>query len=484
MGSNQGLRCRSRNASATSQGSLSSSGATATLPETKIFSVAVEQARKASTGASSSSNNSSMKVCDVDTSGSAGQFAVVCKGEDNDKQSSHHSANVSGQVYQPFSSCRPVPSFQESSRKSKKKSKFDDRGNSIGENPLKFDVVYSADSKELSPGAVLEEELANELIVSKPDASVAYKTRQSSKKASHENFSKVVKSSSVQVEKDDVDEDDIQLVDDSTHSDEFHEVRRTETTSEEEEEEENEEEASDFFIQDKTENASVHNRDSSKAPLLFSSAVKPSMPEWVNDLLQTSPKGGESLMEVTAPAKMWDNSTKFLPFEASTDQTESEDVFAFRPPLLPRSSESKSKKEGWSFEADDLDVDKLIEEVTKGDGEEKTPLEDVFKFDSELVAAAAAAEEICCTSVAPTLLPVDKSSIDDDQSENDDSSVDDNKMAASLNLERQSSHNCKQIMSASLGPSPSVGSTSESSVGSSPNTKKVRGKKKRKKKGF
>ena len=81
--------------------------------------------------------------------------------------------------------------------------------------------------------------------------------------------------------------------------------------------------------------------------------------------------------------------------------------------------EEKPKKDGWSFEADDLDVNKLISEVTSGQPDEgdeedevklevsskkssrqqseekdesperaqsceKTPLEDVFKFDSEL----------------------------------------------------------------------------------------------------
>jgi hypothetical protein len=60
------------------------------------------------------------------------------------------------------------------------------------------------------------------------------------------------------------------------------------------------------------------------------------------------------------------------------------------------------KQEGWSFEADDLDISKLIAEVALNQQrrqeltagidltakDEKTPLEDIFKFDSELVVAS------------------------------------------------------------------------------------------------
>merc|ERR1712111_294946 len=45
-----------------------------------------------------------------------------------------------------------------------------------------------------------------------------------------------------------------------------------------------------------------------------------------------------------------------------------------------------STNEGWSFEADDLDVNKLLAEVVSQPSqqpqEEKAALEDVFKFDS------------------------------------------------------------------------------------------------------
>merc|ERR1719461_952206 len=69
---------------------------------------------------------------------------------------------------------------------------------------------------------------------------------------------------------------------------------------------------------------------------------------------------------------------------------------------------TKSNQEGWSFEADDLDVNRLIAEVVndvtlkpasltensstsqkeKDNQEEKTSLDEVFKFDSELAVAA------------------------------------------------------------------------------------------------
>lgn len=59
------------------------------------------------------------------------------------------------------------------------------------------------------------------------------------------------------------------------------------------------------------------------------------------------------------------------------------------------SSEIMEKNnEGWSFEADDLDVNKLLFEAkasmdkNEAEGQEKAALEDVFKFDSELMASS------------------------------------------------------------------------------------------------
>merc|ERR1719270_3074174 len=52
-------------------------------------------------------------------------------------------------------------------------------------------------------------------------------------------------------------------------------------------------------------------------------------------------------------------------------------------------SKSKSSKDGWSFEIDEEDVNKLLESdnirAASEETEERTALEDVFRFDSEMV---------------------------------------------------------------------------------------------------
>lgn len=67
--------------------------------------------------------------------------------------------------------------------------------------------------------------------------------------------------------------------------------------------------------------------------------------------------------------------------------------------VLPGSAKiqpmSQQQHEGWSFEVDDLDVNKILAE-SGGSGcplEEKTCLDEVFKFDSEMAAAALASDD-------------------------------------------------------------------------------------------
>ena len=129
------------------------------------------------------------------------------------------------------------------------------------------------------------------------------------------------------------------------------------------------------------------------------------------------------------------------------------------------SGETKtSTNEGWSFEADDLDVNKLLAEVTTVTqqiavtAEDKTALEDVFKFDSELK----------------------------NENEMKDSSkkqiID---MSASLHYEDEAKEDKQMSQSLTYGGcSTTTTSNSESSVGNSPNpraTSKKKGKSKKKK---
>ena len=122
-----------------------------------------------------------------------------------------------------------------------------------------------------------------------------------------------------------------------------------------------------------------------------------------------------------------------------------------------------STNEGWSFEADDLDVNKLLAEVVSQQPpqqqqppepqEEKAALEDVFKFDSEL------------------------------NSESKNKKIID--MSSSLNYEDDSKEDAKMSQSLTYGGcSATTTSNSESSVGNSPNPRaasKKKGKSKKKK---
>ena len=117
-----------------------------------------------------------------------------------------------------------------------------------------------------------------------------------------------------------------------------------------------------------------------------------------------------------------------------------------------------STNEGWSFEADDLDVNKLLAEVVSQQQqqqpqEEKAALEDVFKFDSELNNDSK-----------------EKKIID---------------MSSSLNYEDDSKEDTKMSQSLTYGGcSTTTTSNSESSVGNSPNPRaasKKKGKSKKKK---
>jgi len=118
------------------------------------------------------------------------------------------------------------------------------------------------------------------------------------------------------------------------------------------------------------------------------------------------------------------------------------------------SGETKtSTNEGWSFEADDLDVNKLLAEVTPPTAEDKTALEDVFKFDSEL------------------------------KNDKDTKKILD--MSTSLHYEDESKEDKQMSQSLTYGGcSTTATSNSESSVGNSPNpraTSKKKGKSKKKK---
>jgi hypothetical protein len=168
------------------------------------------------------------------------------------------------------------------------------------------------------------------------------------------------------------------------------------------------------------------------------------------------------------------------------------------------------KQEGWSFEADDLDISKLIAEVVNHQQqknleslaasvasgvEEKTALDDIFKFDSELVSSRHRnddnydnddddndAEDEKSSNVATTTT---------DDSENDYQVTSAEKcskkvMSTSLNVAYEEAASSDSNLRGATSLTQSLvcgGSTSaeSSSVGNSPNPKKNKNKSKRKK---
>ena len=204
-------------------------------------------------------------------------------------------------------------------------------------------------------------------------------------------------------------------------------------------------------------------------------------------------------------------------------------------------STHKSNQEGWSFEADDLDVNRLIAEVVndtvvtapsfieslasnqneKQNLEEKACLDEVFKFDSELAIAASVGvanseddEKMEVEKNKWNNLNADEETSEDDNASNtilNSSKQKNNKMSKSLNVKVDtennkidkdtgtSSDNDNNVSSSAGGASKNQntnkgitnlsqslvlteGTTSESSVGNSPNPRKTTKKSKKQKK--
>jgi hypothetical protein len=532
-----------------------------TLPDAKMFSVAVET----SSGVSDRSDGlEAMMTCAVDTSGASGKFAVVSTKEAKSSSpvvttSSSNvktlSASKSTMVTQSLS---PIPSETASSstasenvtskkkgKKSKKRSSLSKGGTSASscdEGQAADDALMSANlskafTREISQR---EDEKTEEIKTNKVDFASA---------SVEEDNGVMISSHGVQKASDDA-------------SDEFMPARRrpvgVSTTSDDDEEDRQ-------VFRRKSEDDSSESGNVSRRPQ--ASSAKPSVPTWINDMLKNSESSNAILKGIETAGKMWEDSSEMshsggfevrksssssssrqLPQE---DQS-SEDDMEFRPALSRRQRKLKMSKstdesshiqirsragsfadsesslpmsrsldeevkqdpkEGWSFEADDLDVDKLIDEVVGGaaaanvvDEEKKTPLDELFKFDSELALKAGDAGEDNdeeeeedddkvegARKMTVSLDDLNDALEEEEEEENHERKVstakDSRKMTASLNVsfDEESlipSAEARKSLSTATSSSAGVGSTSESSVGSSPNPKKNKGKRKKKKKGF
>ena len=171
-----------------------------------------------------------------------------------------------------------------------------------------------------------------------------------------------------------------------------------------------------------------------------------------------------------------ENSPSSIELGSSFADSESSDA------QMQEKSSQSSKTEGWSFEADDLDVNKLLSEVIppgQADTsctvpvvaeivEEKAALEDVFKFDSELGSKSDQDSKVTAASAAVISNNMSTSLNYDDSNNSDDKS---NSLSQSMTY-------------GAAGCSTTTTSNSESSVGNSPNPRaasKKKGKSKKKK---
>lgn len=181
--------------------------------------------------------------------------------------------------------------------------------------------------------------------------------------------------------------------------------------------------------------------------------------------------GNDIVKSIEKANLIYDNNAEDL---GALFQSNSEDDLEFKPVTNGKNKNRKKKKmagesicssscsdtekppngnEGWSFEADDLDVNTLLQQQQPLEAEEeKAALEDVFKFDSEL-------------------------------KDKEDKKIQLNMSASLTNDESEETSN-DSALSQSMTYQSTTTSNSESSVGNSPNpraTSKKKGKSKKKK---
>lgn len=528
---------RSRNTSATS---------TKTAPvhhnavnDTKIFSVAVESRK------SEALQMDSMKVCDVD-SDFTGRFAVVQKPSRKETMLEPIKAEVVVPEVPKAAPTQEVPpaSSNKSNKKGKKNKKNKNKGSSkssssadefqVEEDPMPFTFqkkLSTAQERETTP-------LEQEMTVSFPwrddtndDDKLVQALVESTQDIDLMSSSDIRTDEQPQVEMEPKDEETAAKEQEeeevSTHSDEFQEITNRkasdDTTEDDDEEEEEESESEPFKIDHET-------------------SAKPDVPFWVDDILKDKSTDNAILSSIEKAEQKYDikkkmsQSTGFV-IARSTSQPatlnsesvdSSEDDLEFKPvsngrrrkkqppqlnlrPSMSYTEAFRSRgssfadsessfngeevardqdKEGWSFEADDLDVNKFLAEAAsaatsppvdpeaeEGVSGEKPQLEDVFKFDSEIAAAEVQEGVRVSKQNAASLEDLNEALMDDDDDE-----ANNEKMTSSLNVTFDED-NLVSSSSAreSMGLSTSIGETTDSSVGNSPNPKKNKGKKKKKK---
>eukprot|EP00095_Tigriopus_kingsejongensis_P005566 maker-scaffold12_size759060-snap-gene-2.15 protein:Tk05566 transcript:maker-scaffold12_size759060-snap-gene-2.15-mRNA-1 annotation:"breast carcinoma-amplified sequence 3-like protein" len=396
-----------------------------TIHDTKIFSVAVESRKSEAT------KMDGMKVCDVD-SGFSGRFAVVSR--DQRKAKREPTVALEPPMLEPTKVKAPEPS----SESEKKPSKGGKKKKNKNKNGAKSASASSADEYQVEevPFAEPRKSLKSAKVreITPPNHELV-----ESFHAQEEELKEALAETTTEVDL--MSASNIKTEELSTHSDEFQEITNRQALDDTDPED-MDEEARFCPKEEDQEDLDASDSGSHKFHIDPETSAKPSVPSWVDDLLKNSTTDNPILKGIENAEKKYDKkkmsqSTGFsVDFAqrsnsqpailANTESVDSsEDDMEFRPatsgrkkrksqqPPLKSSlsysgsfrsrgssfadSESsfkgeeeaearreKEQPDGWSFEADDLDVTKLITEATVVKESEKPQLDDVFKFDSEM----------------------------------------------------------------------------------------------------
>merc|ERR1712079_944219 len=154
-------------------------------------------------------------------------------------------------------------------------------------------------------------------------------------------------------------------------------------------------------------------------------------------------------------------------------------------------SRSKGSKDGWSFEIDEEDVNKLLEsdniKDASQDTEERTALEDVFRFDSEMTEDDVGEEKPASETLGDKKVSVEdlNDALIDDTEDSEGEGVTIRRRKETSDTDQEDFKECKAASSSCLSSScADTTDASESSVTNSPNPRQTqkKGKKGKKKK--
>eukprot|EP00094_Tigriopus_californicus_P011925 TCALIF_11520-PA protein Name:"Similar to rudhira Breast carcinoma-amplified sequence 3 homolog (Drosophila melanogaster)" AED:0.12 eAED:0.12 QI:210/0.88/0.7/1/0.77/0.6/10/0/1394 len=426
----------------------------------------------------------------------------------------------------------PIATNKSNKKGKKNKNKSKNKGSSIKssssadecqvEEPVAFTVVKKLSTAQERETTPLEQEMTTSFPWRDDDDQLVQALVESTQDIDLMSSSDIKTDDQPHVEVEVEDEDEEEQVEQeeqaaevSTHSDEFQEItnrKASDDTTEDDEEDEDD----DDEDEEEGSGSEPFNIDRE-------TSAKPEVPFWVDDLLKSSSTDNAILNSIVKAEQKYDakkkmtQSTGFVarsvsqPAVLNSESVDSsEDDLEFKPvsngrrrkkqpqlnlrPSMSHTEAFRSRgssfadsessfngdevlrdqdKEGWSFEADDLDVNKFLSEAIAssppadldadegGVSGEKPQLEDVFKFDSEIAAAEGQGVRVSKQNAAS--LEDLKEALGDEEE----------KMTSSLNVTFDED-NLVSSSSAreSLALSTSIGETTDSSVGNSPNPKK------------